>query len=508
MLEDIERIEVISGPGGTLWGTNAVNGVINIISRTARDTRDALVSVGAGDSDTAAAIRYGGTMAADGSYRVYGQYFDRDHTSLADGSAVNDGGDLAQIGVRADWSSAGGSFTVQGDAYSGDQDQPAPGMFTLNGISRLNPISISGMNLLTRWQRSLDGGSGMTLQAYYDRTERNIRGTIDDTLDVLDVQFQHTLRSIAVHAVTWGADYRHGQDRVVNDDFVAFLPAETDRAWTSLFAQDEIALRDDLRLTIGARVEHNDYTGSEFLPNVRAAWSVAADHLLWAAASRTVRAPSRIDREFFFPANGQPFLIQGGAAFRSEVAEVFEVGYRAQPSSRLAYSVTAFHTRYDHLRTLEIAPSGTFLEFANEMDGTTTGIEAWATHQLTDRWRIGGGFTTLNKNLELKPGSDGLNGGVAAEGNDPDYSWRLQSTHNLSERWALDAIVRGVAALPAPAVPSYVAADLRVAWISDRGAELSLTCQNLFDREHVEFGGSVPRSQFERSAFFKVTFAF
>ena len=508
MLEDVERIEVISGPGGTLWGTNAVNGVINVISRSSRDTRGALVSAGAGDSDSAAAVRYGGTMGANGGYRVYGQYFDRDHTSLMDGSAANDGGDIAQVGFRADWSRSRSSFTVQGDAYSGDQDQAAPGMISLNGISRLDPISISGMNLVTRWQHGLDRGSDLTLQAYYDRTERNVRGTFDDTLDVLDVQFQHTLRPIAGHAVTWGADYRRGQDRVVNDDFVAFLPAETERAWTSLFVQDDITLGDRLRLTVGARIEDNDYTGGEFLPSARAAWRVTADDLLWAAASRTVRAPSRIDREFFFPANGPPFLIQGGAAFRSEVAEVYEVGYRAQASSRLAYSVTVFHTRYDHLRTLEIAPGGTFVEFANEMDGDTTGLEAWATHQVTDRWRIGGGFTTLNKDLELKPGSDGLNGGVAAEGNDPDYSWRVQSTHNLSEQWELDAIVRGVAALPAPALSSYVAVDLRVAWKSARAVELSMTCQNLFDREHVEFGDPLTRSQFGRSAFFKVALAF
>ena len=508
MLEDVERIEVISGPGGTLWGSNAVNGVVNIITRSALDTRGPLVSAGAGDSDSAVAMRYGGAMDADGGYRVYGQYVDRDHTSLADGSAVNDGGDIGQLGFRADWSRGSDTFTVQGDAYAGDEDQPAPGMFSVNGISRLNPITISGVNVLTRWRHVLDNGSDVTLQAYYDRTERNVRGTFDDTLDVFDVQFLQGLHSIDAHAITWGADYRLGQDRIVNDDFIAFLPAETDRAWTSLFAQDEITLRENLRVTVGARIEHNDYTGSEFLPSLRAAWHVAADDLVWVAASRSVRAPSRLDRELFFPAIGPPFLIQGGPAFRSEVAEVLEVGYRAQSSSGVAYSFTAFHTWYDHLRTLEIAPSGTFVEFANEMDGTTTGVEAWATHQLTDNWRVGGGFTILNKDLELKPGSDGLNGGVAAEGNDPDYTWRLESTHNLAARLELDAIVRGVASSPAPAVSSYVVVDLRVGWKSARGTELSLTCQNLFDREHVEFGNPLTRSEFGRSAFFKAVFAF
>jgi iron complex outermembrane receptor protein len=506
VLEDIERIEVISGPGGTLWGTNAVNGVINVISRSARDTQGALITAGAGNREMAAAVRFGGTLGVDGGYRVYGRYFDRDHTSLADGSAVNDGGDIAQIGFRTDWNRADNSFTVQGDVYSGDSDQPAPGMFTINGISRLNPISISGMNLLTRWANRLDGGSDLTVQAYYDRTERDVPGTLEDTLDVLDLQFQHTLASVAGHAVAWGADYRHGRDRVVNDDFVAFLPANADRSWVSLFAQDEMTLRNDVRLTVGARVEHNDYTGTEFLPSVRLAWGVASDSLLWTAASRTARAPSRIDRDFYFPAIGPPFLIQGGEGFRSEIAEVYEVGFRGQPSTRLTYSVTAFYTTYDYLRTLEIAPSGDFLEFANEMDGTTTGVEAWVTAQVTDNWRIGGGFTTLNKNLALKPGSDGLNGGVDAEGNDPDYTWRLRSTHDLSEQWHWDAIVRSVASLPAPAVPSYVSVDLRFAWRPRDNLELSFAFQDLFDRGHAEFSNPSTRSEFGRTGFVKVAF--
>ena len=504
MLEDVERIEVISGPGGTLWGTNAVNGVINIISRSAENTQGGLIAANAGNSERGNAVRYGGAIGVDGSYRVYGKYVDRNHTSLANGSAVNDGGHTGQLGFRADWDRAGSQFTVQGDAYSGDADQPAPGMFTINGISRLNPISISGVNLLARWGHRLDSGANVTLQAYYDRTERNVPGTLDDTLDVLDLQLQHSLLPIGAHAVAWGAEYRYGEDRIVNDDFIAFLPANADRAWASLFAQDEITLHEDVRLTFGARMEHNDYTGNEFLPSARLAWKVAAEHLLWAAASRTVRAPSRIDRDFFYPANGPPFLIQGGAEFRSEVAEVYEVGYRGQPWTRVTGSVTVFHTEYDQLRTLEIAPSGTFLEFANEMDGTTTGVEMWATYQATANWRVSGGLTTLNKALRLKPGSDGLNGGVDAEGNDPDYSWHLRSTHNLSEQWELDAIVRGVAALPSPAVPSYVTLDLRVAWNARRNIELSLTGHNMLGGTHAEFRDPLSRSEFGRTVFFKV----
>ena len=504
LLEDVERIEVISGPGGTLWGTNAVNGVINIITRSARDTQSTLVAVGGGNAERLASARYGGRLGANGGFRVYGRYFDRDQTSLENGAAVDDEGHIGQVGFRADWERATDQFTVQGDVYGGDKGQPAPGMFTLNGISRLNPISIAGMNVLTRWEHRLDDDSNLTLLAYYDRTERDAPGTLDDTLDVLDVQFQHLLAPIGPHTVTWGADYRYGKDRIINDDFVAFLPADTGRTWGSLFAQDEIVLRDDVRLTFGARIERNDYTGSEFLPSARVAFRFTDDHLLWAAGSRTVRAPSRIDREFYFPADGPPFLLQGGAGFRSEVAQVYEVGVRGQPLARLTYALTAFHTEYDHLRTLEIAPTGDFLEFANEMDGSTNGFEMWGSYQATDSWRLSVGFTTLNKDLELKPGSDGLNGGVAAEGNDPDHSWHLRSMHTLAERWELDVTVRGIASLPLPAVPSYTAVDVRLAWRLRPDIELSIMSENVLDDSHAEFSDPLTRSEFGRTVFLKV----
>lgn len=502
MLEDVERIEVISGPGGTLWGTNAVNGVINVITRSSKDTQGGLLAGGAGNRESGGAVRYGGAIGAGGHYRVYGKYSDIDHTSLANGDAVNDGLYMKRAGFRADWDRGGDQFTVQGDAYGGEKAQPAPGTITLNGISRLNPVAISGFNLNSRWSHDLDGGSKLGLQAYYDHTERNVRGTFDDTLDIVDVQFQHALQPAAAHAVVWGAEYRHGRDRIVNDDFIAFLPASVDQAWSSLFAQDEIALRENLSLTLGTRLERNDYTGNEFLPSARLAWKFIPDNMLWTAASRTVRAPSRIDRDFYFPATA-PFLIQGGPDFRSEVAQVYELGYRGQPWTRLTWSATGFYTEYDHLRTLEIDPGGTFLVWGNEMDGRTSGVEMWATYQASAGWRVNAGFTTLHKELKLKPDSDGLNGGVDAEGNDPDYSWHLRSMHNLSEQWELDAMLRGIAALHTPAVPAYVAVDLRIGWKPRRDLELSLVGQNLFDSAHAEFGNPLTRSEFGRNVFLK-----
>jgi iron complex outermembrane receptor protein len=505
MLEDVDRIEVISGPGGTLWGTNAVNGVINVITRTAGETQGALIAGTGGNRESGGTVRYGGTLGMDGHYRIYGKYSDIDATARAGGSPVNDAMYKSQAGFRADWDRAGDRVTLQGDAYSGEKAQPAPGTISITGVNRpLNPVALAGFNLLGRWDHRLDGGSTVGLQAYYDHTERNVRGTFDDTLDVFDVQFQHSLKAIGAHSVVWGAQYRFGRDRIVNDDFVAFLPADADHTWSSLFAQDEISLLEDLRLTLGARIERNDYTGNEFLPSARLAWRFLPDHLLWTAASRTVRAPSRIDRDFFFPANGPPFLINGGPDFRSEVAHVYEVGYRGQPSPRLTYSATAFYTEYDHLRTLEIDPSLTFLNFANEMEGRTSGVEMWGTWQAAASWRLSAGFTSLHKELRLKPGSDGLNGGVSAEGNDPDYTWHLRSTHNFSERWEFDAIARAVAELPLPAVPAYVAVDMRLGWKPRKDLELALVGRNLFDSAHAEFGSPEFRTEFGRIFLFKV----
>jgi iron complex outermembrane receptor protein len=496
MLEDVERIEVISGPGGTVWGTNAVNGVINVITRSAKDTQGALIAAGGGNTETDGAVRYGGTFGEAGHYRIYGKYFDRDHTSTANGSAVKDAWYKSQAGFRADWGGGSDQFTAQGDAYGGSEQQPAPG-----------DVDIAGMNLIARWGHRLEGGSSLTLQTYYDHTERDIPGSLDDTLDTLDVQFQHSFQPAVSHAVVWGGEYRYGMDRVVNGNALAFLPPDVDQKWASLFAQDEIALSTDLRLTLGARVERNDYTGNEFLPNARLAWKFAPDHLLWTAASRTVRAPSRIDRDLFTPPN-PPFLLAGGPDFRSEVADVYEVGYRGQPAPRISYSVTVFHTVYDHLRTLEPAPGGTSLVFGNDMDGTTTGVEMWGSYAPLPIWRLSAGFTALTEDLQIKPGSTALSSSPSSEGNDPAQTWQVRSTLDLPRQCEFDFMVRHVSALPQPVVPAYVAVDVRLGWKPRRDLELSLTGRNLFDSGHAEFGAPLTRSEFGRSVFLKAILRF
>jgi iron complex outermembrane receptor protein len=503
MLEDVERIEVISGPGGTLWGVNAVNGVINVITRSAKNTQGGLASIVGGNGGSDTAFRYGGTLGAEGNYRVYGKHGDRTHTSTESGNAVNDAWHRTQVGFRADWNRPVDQVTVHGNAYTGGEDQPAPGAIAISGVNlALGRIAMSGANLTTHWDHLLDGGSSLSFQAYYDRTKRSVPPTFSETLDIVDMQVQHSLRPFGKHALVWGANYRYSMDRVTNSPFVAFLPADVNQKWASVFAQDDVTLREDLRLTLGARIERNDYTGNEFLPSARLTWKFAPEHLLWSAASRAVRAPSRLDADVFIP-GAPPFLLNGGRTVRSEVAKVYEVGYRGQPTSKTSYSVTAFHNVYDYLRTQEIAPSRTFLIFSNEMKGTASGIEMWGTYQASPQWRLSAGFTAIKEKLLLKPGSNDINGPNTA-GKDPAHTWQLRSSWNIAPNRELDIAVRHVAALSNPAVPAYTAVDARFGWKLRRDLELSVTGQNLFGTRHPEYGPLATRSEIPAGVFLKL----
>jgi len=491
ILEDVERIEVISGPGATLWGANAVNGVINVITRSAEASQGALLGAGGGNRESGGTGRYGGKIGTDGHYRVYGKYFDRANTELASGMEVRDGAQKGQVGFRADWGGASRGFTLQGDAFTGKSDQAQPGR-----------TSIDGINLLGRWNQQLAGGSDIRVQGYYDHTERNIPGTFREVLDILDVEFQHGIPLAASQRLLWGGGYRYARDSVQNSAALAFLPADRNLDWANLFVQDEIKLSASMELTAGLKLESNDYTGWEYLPSVRLAWKPSADQLLWTALSRAVRAPSRLDRELFAPGNPPFTVLAGGPNFRSEISNVFEIGYRAQPVSVISYSVTAFYHEHDHLRSLEPAPGGGFV-FANLMEGTTKGVEAWGSYQVTGMWRLSGGIVLLDQDLERKPGSLDPTG-PSALGNDPAYQWRLRSAMNLTDRHQFDIIVRGVGALPSPAVPAYTAVDARLGWRPSREMEFSLTLQNLFDRAHPEFGAAPGRSEYERGVFLKL----
>ena len=504
MIEDIERIEVISGPGGTLWGVNAVNGVINVITRSAAQTEGGLVAVGGGNQEDRASLRYGGKLGEDLNFRVYATHFDMQDTETQSGETKDDSAHQSQVGFRADWQRDADSLMVKGDAYTGREGQPPPGSISISGVTlALGEINVTGANMISRWEHSWEGAGALSVQAYYDHTERSVPPTFEDSQGIVDLQLQYSANPIGAHTAVWGGEYRYGMDRVTNSQYIALLPANLDQAWASLFAQDEIALLDGLRLTLGARTEHNDYTGTEFLPTARLAWNWAPNEMLWAAASRTDRAPSRLDHDTFVP--GQPpYLLRGGPNVLAETADDYEIGYRGQITRAASFSATVYHTIYDRLRTQQVDPSFTYLYYGNGIQGTTSGIELWGSYQVTPIWRLNAGFNRLRQELKLTPYSIDIGTLESDEGANPSRWGILRSSLDLGPRTELDLTLRYVDALAQPVVPSYTALDLRLGWQLRSNVDLSIVGQNLLGAGHGEFTDVTTRTDLKRAVFVKV----
>jgi iron complex outermembrane receptor protein len=486
LLQDIERIEVISGPGATLWGANAVNGVINVITRTAGTTQGGLVAASGGRDGSTGLARFGGRLGDEGRYRVYAMRLNRNNTSRLDGVERPDASSKDQVGFRADWQGSAEQLTFQGDAYSGGTD----------ASSNLAP-RLSGANLLARWRRESGDGSNWELQAYYDRAQRDDDVLFRDKTQTLDIQFNHVPVTARDHRLIWGAGYRHASSDAGKTLFVLFSPARRELSWANVFVQDEVRLSDPWRVTAGIKLERNSYTGLEVLPTLRTTYSFGESRLLWASLSRAVRAPSRIDREFFLPSS-PPFAIRGNPDFQSEVANVVELGYRAQPLPSIDYAVTAFHHQYGRLRGGTVSP--TLIE--NRTAGAVEGLEAWGKFAVNPRWRLSAGLVELRKSLRGAPGSSPTS--VSDLGNDPAHQWSLRSSIDLPGRVEFDLALRHVSSLPAPVVAAYTATDLRLAWQASPAVTVSLLVQNLLDPGHIEFNAASAASQIPRSAFLVV----
>ncbi len=470
MLEDVERIEVISGAGATLWGANAVNGVINVITRAAHETQGLLVAGHAGATGNEASVRLGDRFDG-GAWRVYATQLDRSHTTLPSGKALDDHQDRQQAGFRSDWRGALDTVTIQGDLYQAGGD----GKTTTSA-------DMSGANLLARWHRDLPDGSNWQLQGWFDQASRDEAIEFHDHTRTVDVQFDQVPALGKDHQLIWGLGYRHAIDETDPTPLVAFVPAARELSWGNIFVQEEYRASERLRLTGGAKVETNVYTGAEFLPTLRATYDPGGLGSLWGSASRAVRAPARLDRDFYFPAR-PPYIIEGGPGFQSEVANVFELGLRGQQASGINYSVTAFHDEYQKLRAGKAAPT----TIDNLAWGGVSGVEAWANADLARDWRVSVGWMALRESLNASPLA-GANS-VANLGDDPRQQWSLRSTSRLARTVDFDVTVRHVASLPAPAVPAYTVADLRLAWRWLPGLNVSVLAQEL-GRRHVEFDPS------------------
>jgi iron complex outermembrane recepter protein len=501
MLEDIDRIEVISGPGATLWGANAVNGVINVITKSARDTQGVLLSGGGGSHLRGFGnARYGGKVGQDVYFRLHGMGFDRDDTKLRSGRDADSSWFIGQGGFRADWlPSSGEKVMLLGNFYGGDIGQTAPG-----------DVTVDGQNLLGRWTHPLAGDSEISLQLYWDRTHRRITGSIAEVLNTYDLEFQHRLPLGERNKLIWGGGYRLMQDNVDNTAAIAFLPGKRDLHLFSGFVQDEITLlREQLFLTIGSKFEHNDYSGFEFQPSVRLAWMPVTDQTIWAAVSRAVRSPSRIDTEVFAPST-PPFLLQGGGdRFDSETVISYELGYRTELAQRLGLSISTFFNDYDDIRSVEpiAGAPGQFI-ILNRLRAKTYGVELSATWQPLEWWRLRGGYTYFRKEIHLGDSGD-INRG-RGEGNDPHHQFLVQSMINLPADLEFDSVLRYVDNLNqrGPLVPSYVSLDLRLGWQPTPNWEFAVVGQNLLDKRHAEFGAPATRQEIPRSVYGKVTWKF
>ncbi|HYF18736.1 MAG TPA: TonB-dependent receptor [Ramlibacter sp.] len=490
VLEDVERIEVISGPGGTLWGANAVNGVINVVTRRASETQGALLSATRSRSGGREVARYGLPLGEAGHARLYALATDRGSTRLPNGTPRADDSSRHQLGFRADWSFGPSSLTLQGDAWRGGDD-PA---------NNLAP-ELHGGNLLARWSGRLADGSSYQVQGWTDLRDRDDGNLFRTRATTWDVQFTHA-PIVAAGQLLWGAGARRTRDRNDATALVLFDPAERSLAWSNVFAQYEWHPLRQLQATAGLKLERNSYTGVERLPSLRLAWLHSEDHTTWASASRVVRAPSRIDRDFFFPGR-PPFVIAGGPNFRGEKANVLELGHRAQAGSAFSWSATVFRQDFSGLRAG--VPGVVPNRVENLVEGTIDGLEAWGQWQARPGWRLSAGYLTLRQDLRLccnlAPGVTSFPG----LGNDPRYQWTLRSSLDFARRGEFDVLVRRVGALPSPVVPAYTAVDARIGWSVTPALRLALLGRNLFDRRHVEFNAPAAASEIERRLLLQAT---
>jgi iron complex outermembrane receptor protein len=500
--EDIERIEVISGPGATLWGANAVNGVINITTRKASETAAASLRIGGGNLEQRGSVQFGDQAGGAVAFRAYVDSFHDGNDVTATGMNADDAWHKTQGGFRLDWMPAGDLVTLQGDIYQGSENKV------------LSPDqAVSGHNLLTRWNHAFSGASGLQIQAYYDFTKLSLPGVGSDELNSYDLDVQHAFTWGGRQNIVWGGGIRAEEDNfptvLSSTQLLLFSPQRRTLNYANAFFQDSISLSRSLRLIVGTKYELDAYTRGEPLPNVRLSWKASDHNLLWAAVSRAVRAPSRLDRDLFEEL-GPVVYIRGGD-FQDERLTAYEFGYRAQPSAESSVSASGFYNVYSDLRSAEYSPGPALpAMFANRMAGDTYGIEAWGNHQIRDWWRVSLGGNWLHENLHFDPGSSGI-AGIAIAGDDPSYQIALRSTMTFARSGLLYLDLRHIGALPAPASPSYTELNAHVGWTISPTVTLALTGSNLIHPHHLEFGTTTAPLQLGptgvesgRSVFFQV----
>jgi iron complex outermembrane receptor protein len=480
MIDDIDRIEVISGPGATLWGANAVNGVINITTRKSAETEGGLLDVQAGNLETDASLRYGGSLADDLTYRVYAKGFDRDGLETPSGENAHDGWSKPQGGFRLDWSPPGDSVTLQGDLYKGVEDQgAAPDQL------------LTGGNLQASWKHELDGGSTLQAIAYYDQTRRSTDdGGGSFIVRAYDLEVQHSFALDDRNEIVWGAGERASRYTIAGamspQSSLLFDPSSRTLNLADAFVQDRISLTKTVNVTLGMKLEDDPYSGVTPMPDLRLSWQASEATLLWAAVSRAIRSPTPFDRDVVEKLGSITFLT-GGAHFQPETLTAYQAGYRGQLSTRASLSISTYVNEYDDLKSIETAPGGGIPYYwGNMIAGHVYGVEAWGAWQVANWWRLSAGFSVQRENLRFKPGASELLG-VDQEGDDPRHQASLRSTTTLASNVTFDADLRYVGALPNPKVPDYGELNARLDWAATKDLNVSISGLNLLHAHHAEF---------------------
>jgi iron complex outermembrane receptor protein len=514
MLEDVDRIEVIRGPGATLWGANAVDGVINIITKPAKLTQGAIVTAEAGTEErTAESARYGGKAGDNIYYRAYTKYSDWEPSVGTTGANASDGWHALRGGFRVDSTpSRADSLTIQGDLYRTDfgETLTVPSLSAPYSRTFPNAGNYSGGNILGHWNHAFSRSS-TSLQVYYDNTNTADNSLFTDHEAVYDIDFQHDLHLGESQEFVWGLGYRSIQDTNGSSFTVSLQPNHSRLNQYSGFVQDEVSLFDKrLRVTLGSKFEHNDFTGFEVEPNVRFVGILSKNQSVWAAISRAVRTPALTEEglqlnEVVVPPGAPPFSsplpviesIFGSRQFRSEDLLAYEVGYRVQATSTFSADIATFYNSYTNLRSAE--PGTPFVEAnpiptdvvvpfvaSNKMGGKTYGAELFGDWRVIPKWRLLASYSYLQmgirKNIDsLDPTPDN------PDGASPRHQWYVRSSLDLPKHLEQDLTVRYVDRLSSLNIPSYYSLDAQLGWKPIAHLELSVGGQNLLNHQHVEF---------------------
>jgi len=535
MLEDIEKIEVVRGPGGAVWGSNAVNGVVNIISKHTDDTQGSLVSTLIGTEKNIISLRQGGMLSADTSYRIYAKHREHEESVFLNGSNATDDWRDTQLGFRIDWqASKDKQLTLQGDMYQGRLSEriTVPSLATATFTDLLDDtINIQGANLMAKWEQTNNDGSTHHFQTYIDHVERE-QWIVSEQRDIFDIDYQYSPGQIGQHNFMFGTGYRYVQDKLPDGNVSLgqvriYTPSKKSDHLFNAFIQDDITLLENrLWLTLGSKVESNQYTGLEFQPSIRLRWKPAERQLAWANISRSVRTPSRAESDglilFDILSAGPPpvgLVVQGSTDLKSEVLLAYELGYRHEVSKTFIFDATVFYQDYDNLVSFEmtgvvpspIAPINVLsntMNLANQLEASTYGLEtsaAWSPHE---KFNLLASYSYLK--VEVSPKNSSLDAlSELQEDLSPQHQFNITSNYQLQDNLKLSLIGRYVGELSDAA--AYTELDSTIQWQVNNKLNLTLVARNLLDQSHPEATPAVfptAKTEVEREFYIKLDWAF